>query len=164
MKQAIAGVVPRESAEVTVMTIWPSICAFPSGRFLGRRYKNQAGAYVFRVGNFLALASIPHALALYFYRIAPFVGVRYKLTNRRIVVQRGLMAVDDKSVDLDRFERIEIEVKPGQEWFKAGDLIFYDGGNETFRLDGVSRPEAFREVCQKSRDSFVGLHEALERQ
>lgn len=47
MKQAIAGVVARDMAEVDVMTVWPSIAAYPSGRFLGRLYANQVGIYVF---------------------------------------------------------------------------------------------------------------------
>ena len=164
MKQPIAGVVPRDAAEVTVMTVWPSISAYPSGRFLGRMYAIHTGPYIFRIGNIIALASIPHALALYVYRILPFLGVRYKLTNRRIIVQRGLMAVDDKSVELDRFDSIAIEVQLGQQWFKAGDLVFYLGNVETFRLEGVSRPEAFRTVCMNSRNAYVEVHDALQRQ
>ncbi|MCH2130896.1 MAG: PH domain-containing protein [Pirellulaceae bacterium] len=164
MKRAIAGVVPREVAEVPVMTVWPSIAAYPSGRFLGTLYNWRGGTYIFRLGNLLALASIPHALALYFYRILPYVGTRYTLTNRRVVVQRGLMAMDDKSVDLDRFDRIEIQVQLGQEWFQAGDLVFFQENTETFRLDGVSRPEAFRQVCIKSHEAYVGLANVLQQQ
>lgn len=164
MKQSIAGVVPRDADEVTVMTVWPSIAAYPSGRFLGRLYGIQSGSYVFRIGNFIVLASIPHALALYIFRILPFVGMRYKLTNRRVVVQRGLMAVDDKSVELDRFDSVVIEIRPGQKWFKAGDLVFHLGHVETFRLEGVSRPEAFRMVCMNSRNAYVEVGEALQRQ
>ena len=164
MKQAIAGVVARDMAEVDVMTIWPSIAAYPSGRFLGRLYANRVGIYIFRLGNLIALASIPHALFLYFYRILPWVGSRYTLTNRRVIVQRGLQAVEDKSTELDRFNRIEIAVQPGQSWFKAGDLLFYQGETETFRLEGVSRPKVFREICMKSNASYLGVKAALERQ
>ncbi len=164
MKQAIAGVVARDMVEVDVMTVWPSISAYPSGRFLGRLYANRFGIYVFRIGNLIALASIPHALALYFYRILPWVGARYTLTNRRVIVQRGIQAVEDKSTELDRFNRIEVEVQPGQSWFKAGNLLFYQGQTETFRLEGVSRPEVFREVCMKSNASYLGVKAALERQ
>ena len=99
MKQAIAGVIPPGPKEVTVMTVWPSICVYPSGRFLGRLYNLQIGAYIFTLGNILALASIPHALFLYIYRILPYLGIRYCITNSRIVVQRGLQGVDDKAVD-----------------------------------------------------------------
>ena len=39
---------------------------------------------------------------------------------------------------------------PGQAWYHAGDLVFKLGNVETFRLEGVSRPAAFRETCLKS--------------
>jgi len=174
MKQAIPGVVPNEMAEVTVMTIWPSISVYASGRFLGRLYENNVGTYIFRIGNFLALASIPHALFLYIWRILPprlfyilplpGAGVRYLLTNRRLVVQRGLKPVDEKWVELDRFDSIDIRVQPGQAWFKSGDLIFKNGNVETFRLEGVSRPEVFRETCIQSHLAYVGVQAARQRE
>ena len=181
MKQAIAGVAPRETAEVTVMTVWPSIAAFPSGRFLGSLYNLNIGVSVFTLGNILVLASIPHALALYFYRLLPSIfgvplyGTCYRLTNRRVVELRNEInlrngiphfsfGIPTKSLQLDRFDSVEIDVRPGQQWFQAGDLIFYHGDTETFRLDGVSRPEAFRQTCIKSNMSFVGVQEALERE
>ena len=61
-------------------------------------------------------------------------------------------------------DRIDIVVQPGQEWFKAGDLVFYMGNVETFRLDGVSRPEAFRQTCLKSHLSYTGVREAVRRE
>ena len=164
MKQAIAGVSPSSLGEATVMTVWPSIARFSLGRTLGQLMANKSGAYIFTVGNLMALLSIPVALALYFYRIAPVVGLRYRLTNRRIVVQAGLTAVEAKSVDLDRFDTIEIVVQPGQAWYDAGDLVFKQGKVETFRLEGVSRPGAFRAACVKSHAAFNGVKQSLERQ
>ena len=90
MIQAIAGVAPPEVREVTVAIVWPSIAAMSMGRCLGRLYSIKAGFYFFRVGNLLALASIPLALPLYFFKVLPFVGSRIRLTNRRIIVERGL--------------------------------------------------------------------------
>lgn len=95
MTQAIAGVAPVEVSEVTTMVVWPSIAAYPTGPFLGRLYSKQWGIYVVTLGNLLALASIPHALALYFYRLLPSFfgssvhGTRYKLTNRRVLELRS---------------------------------------------------------------------------
>ncbi|MFM7844218.1 MAG: PH domain-containing protein, partial [Planctomycetota bacterium] len=61
-KQAIAGVSPASTAEATVMTVFPSVAKFGLGRALGLGYENQAGAYIFRLGNLIALLSIPIAL------------------------------------------------------------------------------------------------------
>ena len=169
MKQAIAGVAAPEQSEVTVMTVWPSVSAMsllglPLGEMLGRLYNIRAGFYIFTVGNLICLLSIPVALVLYFKRIGPFVGQRYRLTNRRVVVERGLSHVEEKSVQLDHFDRIELRVRPGQEWYDSGDLVFMDGSVEKFLLEGVSRPEAFRMVCEKARQGYVGVKEALARE
>jgi hypothetical protein len=218
---------------------------------LGRLYTIDIGVSVFTLGHLIALASIPHALALYFYRLLPCVfgfpwhGSSYKITNRRIIelcnevnfgigprwvriaagvklitmgvvafllLQRfliagsffnlawptgplewiltafcGLMIVGGivpllaeamgepvpmpclrfdatvKSIELDRFDTIEIDCKPGQAWFAAGDLVFKRGDVEVFRLEGVSRPEPFRQTCSKSAMSYVGVKQALDR-
>lgn len=183
MKQAIAGVTPQEVEEVTVMEVWPSIAKYTAGRILGRLNSINAGIYIFRVGNILALAGIPIALALYFFRLSPSFfgspihGGFYRLTNRRVIELRNeikfsgpailpkfVFGSEVKSVELDRFDSIDVEVLPGQEWFAAGDLIFRQDGVETFRLEAVSRPESFRSTCMKSRMSFVGVKRALERQ
>ncbi len=157
----IAGVTPAEVREVTVMSVWPSIAMFGLGRMLGRGYAvTWPAIYIFRLGNLLALASIPLALLLYAMRIF----VRYRLTNRRIVVERGMSWREDKHVDLDRFGTVEIVVRPGQAWFAAGDLVFKLGNVETFRLEGVSRPAAFRETCLKAHLAQKGIKEARQRQ
>ena len=164
MKQAIAGVAPSELEEVTVMTVRPSICVYALGRCLGQAFSIQAGIYIFTVGNFLALASIPIALPLYFLRLLPWFGIRYTLTNRRVIVQRGLMGEDHRSVDLDRFDAIDVVVRPGQHWYHAGDLVFRLGETETFRLDAVSRPETFRHTCLHSHRAHSGVKKALQRE
>ncbi len=183
MKQAIAGLAPASVREVTVMEVWPSIAQFSLGRLMGRLFGIQAGIYIFRVGHVFALAGIPFALALYFFRLAPscfgapFHGGFYRLTNRRVMVLRNELKFADgfpyvrfvfgaevKSVELDRFDSIEIDRLPGQEWYDAGDLVFRLKGVETFRLSAVSRPESFRHTCLKSHLSFVGVKQALARE
>jgi hypothetical protein len=169
MKQAIAGVTVPAEKEATVMTVWPSVAAMslagiPLGLILGRLYAMKGGFYIFTVGNLMCLLSIPLALVLYLKRIGPFVGRRYRLTNRRIIVERGLSAKEEKSIQLDHFDNIEIAVRPGHEWYHAGDLVFRKGTVEKFLLTGVSRPEAFRQVCWKTHQGYVGVQQALQRQ
>jgi len=161
----IAGVAPSELKETTIMTVWPSNARYGLGRMLGQAYAiTWPDIYIFRLGNLIALLSIPVALVLFFMRIAPGIGYRYRLTNRRIVVARGLTSVEDKAVDLDRFDSVEIVVQPGQAWYDAGDLVFKLGNVETFRLEGVSRPDAFRATCVKANQSHRQVKQIRERQ
>ncbi|MCC9607621.1 PH domain-containing protein [Blastopirellula sp. JC732] len=164
MSQAIAGVAPSAKSESTVMTVWPSNGASRLGRFFGRLYEIETGVGFLTVGNLLALATSPIGAAIYLWHAAPGVGTHYRLTNRRVVIEKGLDGKPDRWVDLDRFNRIEIEVLPGQAWYHAGDMIFYLDEVETFRLSGVSRPEAFRAACMKGQQTYVGVRQALQRE
>lgn len=162
---AIAGVAPTTEAETTVMLHWPSVSSqrllgFPIGKLMGNLLNIDAGWYIFRVGNILALPLAPLGALLYLKRVGPFVGVRYRVTNKRIVVERGITAQEEKAIELDRFDSIEVEVDSGDEWFKSGDLVFRQGEVERFRLEGVCRPEAFKQVCWKSHRAYVGVKQA----
>ena len=165
MNQAVAGAAPPEAGETTSMIVWPSIAAYRAGRLIGRLAGVRLGAgRFFTLGKLLALATIPLALALYIWKVLPLVCRRYRLTDRRIIIQKGLSAVDERSVGLDEFDAIEIEHLPGQKWHRAGEMLFKRDGNEVFRLSGVLRPEVFRQVCLKARTALVSVREVLQQQ
>ena len=86
------------------------------------------------------------------------------LTNRRVVVRTGLIPIDERWVGLDRFDTIEIIVRPGQQWYRAGDLVFKLGPIETFHLEGVVRPETFRHTCLSDQLGYGGVRQALARE
>src|SRR5829696_2878305 len=117
MMQPIAGVSPPTERETTIMTVWPTLAATAYGRWWGRRFENQFGMTVFgipvTVGRLMALVSIPLILPLYFHMLIPrlpFVvfGVpnpacrRYRLTNRRVIVEQPFGGGEQQSVSLDR--------------------------------------------------------------
>ena len=160
MKQAIAGVAPPESGEVTTMIVWPSIAGTEMGRRWGRLYMIRTGiGNILTVGKLIALASIPIALGLFAMNFSPGFMRRYRLTNRR----RGRDRIPwhcRRWVLLDQFDTIELVVLPGQEWYRAGDLVFRNGRIETMRLNAVPQPETFRQTCLKAQRSFTGVQRA----
>jgi len=175
MAQAIAGVVPDTEKEVTVMTVWPSLGSLAFGRWWGRRFANKVGITLLgvpiTVGRILALLSIPIILPVYFLMILPRIpfvvfGVKnpfcrcYRLTNRRVIVEQAFGGGEQRSVSLDRFDVVHLEVEPGQQWYPAGNLIFMLGDIETFRLVGVPHPKAFQQTCIKANVGFVGVQQA----
>jgi len=165
-QQPIAGVSPPGTSEVNVMTVYPTLAATGPGRFMGRLCSIQFGFGFFTLGKLFALLLIPVAIPLFALSLLPGIVTRYRLTNRRVVVQKGPMPFvnvhwsDERSVDFGRFDTIDIEVLPGQAWFPAGDLIFRRGNIETFRLAGVSRPETFRRTCLAASRGFLGAAES----
>lgn len=155
--QPIAGVVAPEFAEATITTVWPSNASTGLGRLLGQLYSIRAGIGVLTVGNMVALCSIPLALGLFFFLLLPGVARRYRLTNRRVIIENGVTLKPMSWVGLADFDTITIEVLPGQQWYPAGDLIFYKGQIETFRLLGVPRPEGFRHTCLAAQRAHVSV-------
>jgi hypothetical protein len=155
-EQPVAGVTPPEPREETVMVVFPTLAATDAGRLMGRLCSVQAGVGFFTLGKLFALLLIPFAIGLYVVSLLPGVITRYRLTNRRVIVESGLRGIAERWVDFDRFDAIDVEVLPGQEWFPAGELIFRRGPIETFRLSGVSRPQTFRHTCLAAQRAFLG--------
>lgn len=115
---------------------------------------------MFRLGNLLALLTLPVSLAVFFWQLMPRVAQRYALTSHRVVICRGLRAVVSHSIRLDQFDAIDVEVLPGQEWLRCGELVFRRQGAEVFRLSGVPHPEAFRQTCWKARRALLAFASA----
>jgi hypothetical protein len=165
MNQPIAGVTPSELAEVTCKVVWPTIGATRAGRFVGRLAAVRLGCgEFFTLGKLLALASIPLSLAVFGWQLMPHVCRRYALSNRRIIIRKGLTGVDGRWISLDDFDSIDVEVLPGQQWLHTGDLVFRRGDLEVLRLAGVSRPETFRQVCLTARSALVSVRDVVQRQ
>lgn len=159
--QAITGVSPSETEETTIMTNFPSVGGTALGQTLGQLYQLKLGfGPIVNLGNLIALASIPLALALYFAKLLR----RYRLTNRRVIIERGPRGIAERWVDLDNFDAIELVVHPGQDWYPCGELIFRQGNVETLRLPGVSHPEAFMRTCLKTQRAFVAVKRAVSRE
>ncbi len=165
MREPIAGVTPSELAEVTCKVVWPTIGATRAGRLVGRLAAVRAGwGEFFTVGKLLALATIPLSVAVFCWQLLPYVCRRYALTNRRIIIRRGLVPIDQHWISLDEFDSVDVEVLPGQDWLHAGDLVFRRGEHEVLRLAGVPRPEILRQVCATARTALLSVHEIVQRQ
>jgi hypothetical protein len=144
-------------SEATVMTVWPSVGSTAVGQWLGRIYRIRSGFGPVSIGRLALLATIPLGMMLYLSMRLPWAIRRYRLTNRRVTVERGITPRVEQFVDLERFDAIDLVVQPGQEWYDCGDLVFRRGPIETLRLFGVSRPEPFRQTCLKVRQSYVSV-------
>jgi hypothetical protein len=171
MKSPIAGIVPPEIAEVTSTVVWPSIGAYRLGRLVGRWCGLRLGVGFFTLGKAMALLTIPLSLALYVWKILPWICRRYRLTSRRIVIQKGYSAKDVASIGLDQFDAIDIQTLRGQAWLRCGEMLFLvrrgspdPAPQAAFRLSGVPRPEVFRQICLEAQTALLSVREVLRRQ
>jgi hypothetical protein len=147
------------------MLTWPSIGATRLGQWLGRLIDVKvARGRLLSPAPLLAALTIPVSLGLYIWKLMPGVYRRYRLTDRRIVVDRGLRLVEERGLGLEEFDSIEIVVLPGQQWLRCGEVVFRCRGREVFRLSGVPRPIPFREVCLKAQTAFLAVRQVLQEQ
>ena len=145
-----------ENRETTVTVVWPTIGATSAGRLVGRLAGLRIPGDPLRIaGKLMAVATIPVSLVVFFWQLMPFIARRYRVTNRRIIIQKGLRAVDERSLGLDRFDTVGVDALPGQQWLRAGDVVFRRDGQEVFRLPGVPSPESFRVLCRDVQRALV---------
>lgn len=150
--------------DTPAMTVWPSIAAFPLGRKVGQLCSIGGFGKFFTLGKLMALATIPVSLALFFWRLAPGVAKRYVLTSKRVVVSKGLGAEEGESIGLSDFDSISIEVLSGQEFLRAGDLVFKSQGDEVFRIRGIQHPEGFRQACLRGQQALASVSRVVTEQ
>jgi len=165
VKQSIAGVVPSSLGESTIMTVWPTAGAFALGRMLGQVYNwapRNGPWHIVTLRNLVMLLTMPVMALLTIISLMPGINSCYRLTNRRIIIQRIWRRQELTSITLDQFDRIEVLVLPGQEWYPCGELVFSRGNVETFRLSGVGRPDTFAQTCMKAHLAHVGVKKALQ--
>ena len=142
------------NAESTLTVRWPTITATAPGRLVGRLASLDYGfGTILTFGVLTSVATLPISLAVYAWQLMPFLARRYRLTDRRIMIQRGLTPADGPSIAYEDFDSIEVETLPGQAWLHTGDLVFKQSDKEVFRLAGVSRPEIFRQICLDAQDA-----------
>lgn len=145
--QAIAGVVPPDVAEAVVMQVWPSISASAPGRLLGNLYQMP---FLLRVP--IVLVTLPIVLLL--YALPRHRLVRYTLTTRRVIVQKGIRPQPRQDLALDELEGVRVAVRPGQAFFRAGDLELIKDGQVALVLPGIQCPETFRRNILATRDAY----------
>jgi hypothetical protein len=145
--QAIAGVVPPDVAEAVVMQVWPSISASAPGRLLGNLYQVP---FLLRVP--IVLVTLP--LVILLYALPQHRLVRYTLTTRRILIQKGIRPQPRQDLALDELDEVRVSVRPGQGFFRAGDLELIKEGQVALLLPGVQCPETFRRNILATRDAY----------
>jgi hypothetical protein len=144
--QAITGIVPPQLGEAVIREVFPSIAMWPAVAGLGRRLtRTIIGA---------PLAWLVMAL-FYFLKVAPFLAIRYTLTNRRLMVRRGLKPSPSFEVPLTDIDDVRIQRDANSDFFRAAHLEIISKGNVLITLKGVPEPESFRHSILDATKAWV---------
>ena len=144
-QQAVTGLVPPQTSEAVIRTAWPAVTAAPPVAALGR---TLIRSIVFAPLGWLLLAPF------YFKKILPFLAKRYTLTNRRLMIQRGLGAKTAREVALADIDEIRV-INEDKTFYRAGDLEIVSKGQVVLRLRGVPEPESFRHAIRNACMAWV---------
>jgi hypothetical protein len=144
--QAVTGVTAPETGEAIIRQVWPSVARFPPVAGLGRILtRSIIGAPV----AWLMMAPF------YFVKILPGVATRYTLTNRRLMIQRGLMPKATKELELAAIQGVRVKRDGNSDFYRAGDLEILSQNQVVLILPGVPEPESFRHAIVNAYRSWT---------
>lgn len=147
LKQAVAGVVAPQTAEARIRTNWPAVTDASPGLA-------NLGAKLIRT-RFLAPVGWFLMAPLYFKKILPFLAKRYALTNRRLMILRGLKPQASHEVKLEDIDDVRLVESSYHPFFKAATLEVLSGDKVAMTLTGVSEAEAFRQSIMNAVMAWV---------
>ncbi len=161
--QAIAGVSPQ--SEATIMSVYPSISSKGIGRFIGQ-ICDSIPIRILGVKLSCILFALPLSpLALLGYAITKAAGLQFEITNRSVKVWQMSLGAKSRlvaAVPLGEISDVAIEVLPGQDFYHSGDLyLLKEDGTSQLTLEGVVRPEVFRQNILKTVESTNRTAESL---
>jgi hypothetical protein len=146
MTTAIAGLTPPDLAEVRVREAFPSVARNSGIASLGRALTST-----------IVLAPLAWLLMLplYFGKLAPIIGRRYTLTNRRIMIRHGLSATPGQFVPLAEIDDVRIVTDANSTFFRAATLEIISQGRVALTLPGVPEADCFRQAILNTRNAWV---------
>jgi hypothetical protein len=133
--QVVTGVVPPSLGEALIREAWPSVAAFPAAAGAGRAL--ICSIILAPLGWFLLAP-------FYFAKILPFLAKRYTLTNRRLMIQRGLKAAPTHEIALEAIDDVRIHKDANSDFYRSGTLEVISRGQPAMKLPGVPEPESFQ--------------------
>lgn len=171
-RQAIMGVVPPQVAEARITVRWPSVAAYPAPARLGAAMQTTANALyravlklhpilaglllipVVPLCFFIALAAWLMLAPFYFIKIMPFLATRYALTNRRVMIQKGISAVPRQYVNLEDITAVRVVPGSEQPFYLAADLEVVSTNGAVLRLAGVKEFASFKAAIENAQLAY----------
>jgi hypothetical protein len=136
---------PAPVGERAIREVWPSVTAVPAAAALGKTLIRS-----------IVLAPLGWVLLLpiYFMKILPFVAKRYTLTNRRLMIRRGLKPKASAEVALSEFDDVRLVESTIDTFYRSATLEILSGGKVVLHLPAVPDPESFRRSILETRTAW----------
>jgi hypothetical protein len=142
--QAVTGVTPPQVGEAIIREVWQSVAAYPGPAGLARACNRSI---ILAPLGWLVIAPFYFKKLLAFLPGLSGLATRFRLTNRRLMVCKGLRPVPEKEVPLDRIKDVKLVTDANSEFYYSGTLeVIDDAGQTALTLPGVREPESVRQA------------------
>ena len=147
IRQAITGLTPPATREATIREVRPSVHAYAAVSALAQKLMQS---YILGPLGWLLLAP------LFPLKFAPFLCMRYTLTNRRLMIRRGLARPRPvQEIALDAIDEVRLDPASYSPFYRSGTLEILSKGQVALRLPGVPDPEVFRHAIVNASTAWT---------
>jgi Bacterial PH domain len=144
-KLALTGLLPPQRGEVLIRETWPGVNDVPGIAGLAHTLMRT---FVLAPVAWLLLAPC------YFKKILPFIAKRYTLTNRRVMIRRGLKPVPTHEVGLPEIDDVRIKEGSMNGFYRTATLEIISNAQVALELPAVKDPESFRRAILNAKTSW----------
>jgi hypothetical protein len=145
-KLAVTGLVPPQRAEAMIRETWPGVNDVPG---VARLARGLMRTIVLAPLAWLLLAPC------YFKKVLPFIAKRYTLTNRRVMIRRGLKPKPTHEVALADIDDVRLEDGSLDPFYRTATLEVVSKGQVALRLRAVKDPESFRRAILNAKVAWA---------
>ena len=138
--------ITNEQRGTRIREIWPTVARVPAIANLGKFLNNT-----------IVLAPLGWLLmsGLYFSKILPIVAMRYRLTDKRIMILRGWKGRISQQVPLTDIDDVILDAASIDQFFRSANLEIIHDGKVLMTLVAVPDAESFRHAILDSRNAWA---------
>lgn len=129
-----------------IREIWPSVKRVPAIANLGKMLNNTI---IFAPLGWLIMSVV------YFSKVLPIVAVRYRLTDKRIMILGGWNGSISQQVLLADIDDVVLDGDSIDHFFRSADLKIMSLGEVAMTLTAVPDAESFRHMILDARNAWA---------
>src|SRR5262249_15583908 len=145
-QQAVTGLIPPELDEAVIRTVWPTVALYSGAANLGRVLMKT-----------IVLAPLAWLLLArpFFVRVTPSLARPYTLTNRRLLIQKGMRLVPKEEIPLSDIDDVRVVENANSLFYRSADLEIISKGQVAMTLKAVPSAESFRQAILNACKAWV---------
>ncbi len=137
---------PSNPLGTRIRLVWPTVARMPAVANIGKMLTNTI---VLAPLGWLIMAGA------YFGKLLPFIGIRYQLTDKQVLIQRGWAQKVSESIALADIDDVKLDPATVDQFFRSADLQIHSGGKVAMTLTAVPDAESFRHAIVNARNAFA---------